>query len=1030
MAKHTAVFAMLLLLFYLSSYFAVIVNRETQAFIQAMLQREGVCAVTEPIRAFPRGDYLRNALGNTCEGFLVPDILFWDPTLYFSGLVLRCPSCEEQGLFEQLHPIRWKDGSRTYDQPRQLYGLRNDVLLVSRVYLCKNKHQILSHDSGIICQIKGEFLPPFVLCHKVGVTREMFQFVTSHVRAGMTISDIQILWQQTLFDEYGLRKLFYFQETGNNTVEFPIFSPKGRKVGEKIITACYIQSYFEREHLFTARMCQMKASSLSADHTFKVSSNIGFWCNGKWVRLYDSLFIVMNEAGVVMSWQLCKGTSFSAVEGLLHRLKDRLVTLGCSIGQFHIDNCCQWRAKLQSVFGNDTSVKLDLFHAIQRFTSKIPRKGGRGSALRKLRSRLISNFKLIIRDPTDQGKTRKKPTPCKDTIEKNIKTFLEQWKDVDYEGMQLVPQCALDEIDKLLLHVRKGCLSHIPPTGGTSRNEGIHRVLNKSLKKSRIGIQFAIALLGAFFYIWNEKQLSGEQTRKKIRVVPPIESHFKTVDNSYIEERSEHFGVMDIGDFTTTQTDGDSAYDSACSNDSGSLESSSADIVDKLNEYLQYNESPDSSSDEEESFSIASTSNNVPVSLSEEQMHSILTSSKSMQELCSYIQEAGQFGRFDPNIVTFVKSTLTLLHSKFSSQRNSTSLDDILANYSMHRVLISPNGNCFFLAIAYALRHEIPKQPDSEEILQHLASLGLESCSSGEDVCVKLRKLMFDEWMTHPDLYQHFLTGEQIFESEAKLFLNNGHFATDLGNAMPLAMANALKLPIVIFTEMENMPVLPITPRETIKCMPIFLTFDQSGPGHYDAVEMPLSKCTQPSKDIPKKVIEPSTDDSCRCGQGTKKDKKDTISCDVFKKRCKCFQGIRGCTNRCRCLGCANPYGKNNGERQRSNSITGTRKRRAPQMSSEIMSGKDFMSKKPNPGVNSQWTFFEELVLVQLIQLQFSENDIDMAAVHFQFNQLRDTKYVHPKTPQQITRKVVSFLTENEVFKTIFKEQIRLNWFR
>ena len=113
MARHTAVFSILLLFCYLSSYFVVIVNRETQAFIQAMLQREGVCALTKPIRAFPRGDYLRNALGNTCEGFLVPDILFWDPTLlFFWG-----------GLFEQLHPIRWKDGSRTYDQPRQLYGL-------------------------------------------------------------------------------------------------------------------------------------------------------------------------------------------------------------------------------------------------------------------------------------------------------------------------------------------------------------------------------------------------------------------------------------------------------------------------------------------------------------------------------------------------------------------------------------------------------------------------------------------------------------------------------------------------------------------------------------------------------------------------------------------------------------------------------------------------------------------------------------------------------------------------------------------
>lgn len=69
--------------------------------------------------------------------------------------------------------------------------------------------------------------------------------------------------------------------------------------------------------------------------------------------------------------------------------------------------------------------------------------------------------------------------------------------------------------NELLLHVRKGCLSHIPPTGGTSRNEGIHRGLIKSLKKSRIGIQFAIALPGAFFYVWNEKQLSGEQPGRK-----------------------------------------------------------------------------------------------------------------------------------------------------------------------------------------------------------------------------------------------------------------------------------------------------------------------------------------------------------------------------------------------------------------------------------------------------------------------------------------------------------------------------------
>ena len=100
---------------------------------------------------------------------------------------------------------------------------------------------------------------------------------------------------------------------------------------------------------------------------------------------------------------------------------------------------------------------------------------------------------------------------------------------------------------------------------------------------------------------------------------------------------------------------------------------------------------------------------------------------------------------------------------------------------------------------------------------------------------------------------------------------------------------------------------------------------------------------------------------------------------------------MRACSDRCTCLGCANPYGNNTREGQRRYSTTGTRKRRAPEMSSETTSGKAFMSKKPHPGVNSQWTFFEELVLTPLIQLQFSESDIDMAAIHLQLVHLVTT---------------------------------------
>lgn len=44
--------------------------------------------------------------------------------------------------------------------------------------------------------------------------------------------------------------------------------------------------------------------------------------------------------------------------------------------------------------------------------------------------------------------------------------------------------------------------------------------------------------------------------------------------------------------------------------------------------------------------------------------------------------------------------------------------------------------------------------------------------------------------------------------------------ASELGNPMPLAKANLLKLPIVVLTQMENLPVILVTPRELSSVYP------------------------------------------------------------------------------------------------------------------------------------------------------------------------------------------------------------------
>ena len=49
-------------------------------------------------------------------------------------------------------------------------------------------------------------------------------------------------------------------------------------------------------------------------------------------------------------------------------------------------------------------------------------------------------------------------------------------------------------------------------------------------------------------------------------------------------------------------------------------------------------------------------------------------------------------------------------------------------------------------------------------------------------------------------------------------------------------MHGTCNLQIVVITQMGSMSVVPVTPRETLQCLPIFVAFDHSAEGHYDAV--------------------------------------------------------------------------------------------------------------------------------------------------------------------------------------------------
>ena len=110
---------------------------------------------------------------NSLEHCRVANVTMWDPHVLIKNLVnlvIDCPVCK--GI---VHPKRSKNRSKSYEGPPKLYGLKEDVLLITRVYRCDRGHQVVAHDPGTLSQIYSFLIEPFLRFHKGGIIRELYR---------------------------------------------------------------------------------------------------------------------------------------------------------------------------------------------------------------------------------------------------------------------------------------------------------------------------------------------------------------------------------------------------------------------------------------------------------------------------------------------------------------------------------------------------------------------------------------------------------------------------------------------------------------------------------------------------------------------------------------------------------------------------------------------------------------------------------------------------------------------------------------
>ncbi len=122
-----------------------------------------------------------------------------------------------------------------------------------------------------------------------------------------------------------------------------------------------------------------------------------------------------------------------------------------AVKTIYIDNCCQWRFKLQEVFGITCQVKLDIFHAIQRIVQKIPKK-------HPFHSQCAADLRQVFRHDGDHGIKRTRSTPCSAKMLANLNSFVHRWENIVYDSNHVLSIAALHEIEKLKVHIKKAAL--------------------------------------------------------------------------------------------------------------------------------------------------------------------------------------------------------------------------------------------------------------------------------------------------------------------------------------------------------------------------------------------------------------------------------------------------------------------------------------------------------------------------------------------------------------------------------------------
>ncbi|KAJ3476001.1 hypothetical protein NLI96_g11459 [Meripilus lineatus] len=286
------------------------------------------------------------------------------------------------------------------------------------------------------------------------------------------------------------------QKSADSARLFPFSAPddvdgyNDQTISSDMVSEVY-QEFYERsrqeESIKHTRT--LTGECISTDATFKAPKRGAVVVNREGKRYNvgrGGILSIINERSEIIAWHLCQTKEGEELTEILDALRARYSLLGVDLPWGVIsDDCCKSRSSILLAL-SDTSVFLDIFHCIARYTAVIL--GGCKNRLRGIVSRDIRDSLL------KEGATPERPALYWSKEEQGVKleAVFQKWSRRGGVWSAAAPKVHVNQ----MLHVRQGCLTrpnqHIRSDG--SRIEGVNRHWNTVVKAVSSGLENFLAL--------------------------------------------------------------------------------------------------------------------------------------------------------------------------------------------------------------------------------------------------------------------------------------------------------------------------------------------------------------------------------------------------------------------------------------------------------------------------------------------------------------------------------------------------------